>query len=150
VTRKGGVATLRYGPRMARNQTPQDILAAARKRNEDRLAAVEKIVGEAGTRAGIAQAEQERLALLARADEVVAEAKAKDGQAYAEAVRAGWTPAELRVLGIRPLDVKPARTSRARSSRSGNGSGNALADAQLQREAAASVALDRDETHVVG
>lgn len=101
---------------MARHTTPQDILAAARKRNEGRLAAIEKIVGEFGTQAAIRQAEEDLEAAIAAARVAVDEARARDAKAYAAALRAGWSEAELRDVGIRRPGAAPAR-KRASSSR---------------------------------
>ena len=80
------------------------------------MAAIEKIVGEFGTQAAIRQAEEDLAAAIAAARVAVDEARARDAKAYADALKAGWSEAELRDVGIRRPGAAPAR-KRASSSR---------------------------------
>lgn len=122
----------------------QDILAAARRLQEDKLAAVEAV---AGTRARIAE-------IRAKFEAQLVEVEREDAVAYQAALKAGWAEDELRKVGI----AAPARQApgRPRKGRRTVGEQRELAahagllGAQLRREAEASVRLDRDETHVVG
>jgi len=121
---------------MTQHDTPgQDILAAARKLQEDKLVAIQRL---ADTRARIATIQAQ-----------MTDAEREDANAYQAAVRGGWTEAELKAVGIAP----PARQAPGRPRGKGRaraGSGNALVDSQLRREAEASGRLDRDQTHAVG
>lgn len=120
-----------YSARMTTHDTPNPILEAARKLQEQRLLAVQRLVD---TRARIDTAQAQ-----------LVDAQREDSNAYQKALKEGWSEAELRQVGITP----PARKAPGRPRGRARG-GNALADVQLQREAAASVSLDRDQTHVVG
>lgn len=129
---RGRVGPDAYSARMAINDTSQKILDAARALQEQKLAAVQKLVTSRG--------------YIADVREQLAAAERQDATAYQEAVRAGWSEAELKQVGI----VPPVRQAPGRPRRRTSEPGNAMLDAGLRREAAASVALDRDQTHVVG
>lgn len=140
------VTTLR---RMTTPGAPNPILEAARQLQEAKLAAVQKL---AETRARIGEIDVQRT-----------EAVRADAVAYQQAIRGGWTEAELRQVGITPPERKaPGRPPRGSGGQStkppGPGeverSGAAgLVESQLQREAEASTRMDREgdgQTHVVG
>jgi hypothetical protein len=121
---------------MARTTTPRIDLDAARAAAQARIVAIEKI---------------------AQTREAVLEAERADAAAYQEALRAGWSAQELKQFGVdepvrrppgRPRSARPQNGSRETSGLLGGHGG--FASEQLRREAEASVALDRDQTHVVG
>ena len=122
--------------------TGQGILAAARQLQEQKIAAVGQL---AESRAKIARIEAE-----------LAEARREDAVAYQAAVRGGWTEAELKAVGIGAPAVRAPGRPRGSGRRAPSvveverSGANALVAATLQREAETSVALDRDQTHVVG
>lgn len=77
---------------MARDRAPsQDVLAAARRLQEQKLSSVARVV-----------ASREE---IGRIQKELADAQRDDAAAYAEAVKAGWSEGELRSIGIAP----PAR-----------------------------------------
>lgn len=134
---------------MTQSNPREGILEAARKLQEDKLTAVGRLVD---TRARIDTIEAQ-----------LADAQREDANAYKLALDAGWSEAELKAVGVdapaRPLPGRPRKAPRqaraavsaaAGAALAGGGTGSAFHDAQLRREAEASTALDRDQTHVVG
>ena len=97
---------------MAKPPTPAEALEAARRLQEDQLAAV-KVLAEAQQRQEDVRAETEaRIAEVQRAaDEQRAAASRGLTQAFSAALKAGWTEADLRKIGYpNPAEKRPTVT----------------------------------------
>ena len=96
---------------MAKPPTPAEALEAARRLQEDQLAAV-KVLAEAQQRQEDVRAETEaRIAEVQRAaDEQRAAASRGLTQAFSAALKAGWTEADLRKIGYPNPEKRPTVT----------------------------------------
>lgn len=134
---------------MTRTTSPQDVLERVRQLNEGRMTAVTSLIA---ARQSVAAAEAAKAEAVAALQRDIDAAEAGAGAAYDDAVKAGWTDAELRAVGLPALAKPRAKRTRKPAGQkvSGGGAAVGLQAALIEREAEASVVLDRDETHVVG
>lgn len=96
-------------PCMTRTPSPQDALERLRRLNEDRMASAQTLIE---ARQAVAETEAAKAAAAAEAQRIVDKAEAVAAEAYAVALKAGWSDSELRGVGL-PAPVKP-RAKRTR------------------------------------
>lgn len=140
---------------MTEHDIPQDdILEAARRLTDGRMNAVRALVDSIKSTSDV---EAELAAKVAEAQATLNEAQARHRAAFAkvynDAVKAGWTEGELRKVGIVGPGKKPRKAPRPRGrarSEAERAPASHLVRTGIEREARASIELDRDETHVIG
>lgn len=99
---------------MATPPTPEEAIDRAKRVLDDRIATIRQAVEARQHITDVrASTERDRAKLEAQIAERISDAERADSAAYNAAVRAGWSAAELRKIGL----PEPARTRR-RTSRS--------------------------------